>query len=133
MDAKLLDMKDLKFFIRLLKDKIPVSVSELNYRDHKLFIGIMFGVIGFLLGKEFYIAALGIGGVYAFRWFHIGKQKYFHYAFAISAFAALGWTSGIYWPLVLGAVLFLLNKFKKTNKHVFWFEMGAGIPYLFLI
>ena len=126
-------MRTLRLFIEHLKDKIPVSVSELNYRDHKLFIGVMFGIIGFLLGKEFYISALALGGVYAFRWFHFKNQRIFHYSFAIIAFAALGWTSGIYWPLILGSGLFLLNKVKKTNKHVFWFEMGAGIPYLFLI
>ena len=124
---------DIKEKIKELKDKIPVSVSELNYRDHKLFIGVMFGVIGYLLGNGFYVSALALGGVYAFRWFHIGRQKYFHYAFAITAFASIGWQSGVYWPLVLGTLLFLWNKYRKTTKHVFWFEMGAGIPYLFLI
>ena len=126
-------MRTLQLFIKDLKDRIPVSISDLNYRDHKLFIGIMFGVIGFLLGKEFYIAALALCGVYAFRWFHLGSQRYFHYTFAATAFAAMGWHSGIYWPLILGAALFILNKIKKTDNHIFWFEMGAGIPYLFLI
>ena len=126
-------MRKLQLIIEDIKDRIPVSVSELNYRDHKLFIGIMFGVIGFLLGKDFYISAAAIGGVYAFRWFHIKNQIYFHYAFAVTAFASIGWQSGIYWPLILGALLFLLNKIKKTGKQVFWFEMGAGIPYLFMI
>ena len=126
-------LNSLKQDFQILKGKIPVSVSDLNYKDHKLFIGIMFGVIGFLIGKEYYISALAIQGVYAFRWFHLGNQKYFHYTFALLAFLALGWQSGIYYPLLIGSVLFLLNKLKKTGKHVFWFEMGAGIPYLFLI
>ena len=124
---------NIKKKITELKGKIPSSVSELNYNDHKLFIGIMFGVIGYLLGSGFYISALAIGGVYAFRWFHIKNQLYYHYAFAGAAFGTIAWQSGIYWPLILGAVLFLWNKYKKTGKHVFWFEMGAGIPYLILI
>ena len=124
---------DFKAKIKELKSKIPHSISQLNYDDHKLFIGIMFGVIGFLIGNGYYISAAGLGGVYAFRWFHIRNQIIFHYAFAGLAFAGLGWQSGIYWPLILGASLFLLNKIKKTGKHVFWFEMGAGIPYLFII
>ena len=126
-------MRHLKLFIDELKAKIPVSVSELNYRDHKTFIGIMFGIIGFLLGKTFYISALALMGVYAFRYFHRKNQRFFHYMFAIIAFAMMGVHSGVYWPLIVGSVLFLINKIKKTDKHVFWFEMGAGIPYLFLI
>ena len=125
--------QDIKDDVRMIKMKIPPSVSELNYRDHKTFIGIMFGVIGFLLGKEFYLSALALVGVYAFRWFHIKNQLYYHYSFAVAAFAGLAWTSGVYYPLIIGAALFILNKIKKTGKHVFWFEMGAGIPYLFII
>ena len=93
----------------------------------------MFGVIGFLIGKEFYVSALCLMGVYAFRFFHIKGQRIFHYGFALTAFLALGYFSGIWWPLVLGSAAFMLNKVLHTNKEVFWFEMFAGIPYLFLI
>ena len=93
----------------------------------------MFGVIGFLIGKDFYYTALALTGVYAFRWFHIGKQLVFHYAFAGLAFATLAIFSGVYWPIIAGVLLYAWNKYKKTGKHVFWFEMAAGIPYLFLI
>ena len=113
--------------------KIPVSISELNYRDHDLFIALMVFVITFTLAKGYYVSSLFFAGVYVFRFFHMTRQRYFHYAFAMLAFGAVAYQAWIFWPIVLGSLLFLINKVKKTTKEVFWFEMGAGIPYLLLI
>ena len=87
----------------------------------------------YLLLKFYFLAALLFFGVYVFRYFHRPGQKYFHYAFAAAGFAAIAWISEVYWPIGLGSLLFALNKVKKTNKEVFWIEMGAGIPYLLII
>ena len=119
--------------MKKFKDRIPVSISELNYKSHNLFKYIMGGLVLYLLLQFFFLAAAMFAGVYVFRYFHMTRQKYFHYAFAIAGFLAVAWISEVYYPLAIGAGLYLLNKYKKTNKEVFWFEMGAGIPYLFLI
>ena len=112
---------------------LPVSISELNYKKHNLFKFVMFFVVTFLIGKTYYISAALFAGVYVFRYFHMARQKYFHYGFAILGFASLAYLSGIYWPLVLGSASFMLNKVLHTEKEVFWFEMTGGLPYLFLI
>lgn len=93
----------------------------------------MFSIIIYLILNFYFLAALLFFGVYVFRFFHQTRQKYFHYAFAIAGFVAVAWISEVYWPIGLGSLLFVLNKVKKTNKEVFWFEMGAGIPYLLII
>ena len=119
--------------MKKFKDRIPVSISELNYKSHNLFKYIMGGLVLYLLLQFYFLAAAMFAGVYVFRYFHMTRQKYFHYAFAIAGFAAVAWISEVYWPLLLGSGLYILHKVKKTNKEVFWFEMGAGIPYLFII
>ena len=113
--------------------RIPVSISELNYRDHDLFIALMVFVITFTLAKGYYWSSLCFAGVYVFRFFHMTKQRYFHYGFAALAFATIAFQSWIWWPRVVGSAAFMLNKVLHTKKEVFWFEMFAGIPYLFLI
>ena len=112
-------------------EKLPVSVSELNYQNHNLFKYIMAFTVGYLLFQWYFLAAACFAGVYVFRYFHMTRQKYFHYAFAIAGFAAIAWISGIYWPMGLGAAGFVLGL--QSKRQVFLFEMGAGIPYLFLI
>ena len=89
--------------------------------------------VGYLLFQWYFLAAVMFAGVYVFRYFHQTRQKYFHYAFAIAGFIAIAWISEIYWPIILGSAAFMLNKVLNTNKEVFWFEMAAGIPYIFLI
>ena len=121
----------MKSFFNKLWNKIPVSISQLNYRDHDLFIGIMAFLIGFLTGHHYYYSAFFFAMVYVFRFFHMKNQRIWHYGFASLAFASVAWFSGVYWPIVLGA--FGYGLFKRTGKHVFFFEMAAGIPYLFLI
>ena len=89
--------------------------------------------IGYLLFQWYFISALLFFGVYVFRYFHRDGQKVFHYGFAGAGFSSIAFISGIYWPILLGLVVYIINKRKKTNKEVFWFEMAAGIPYLFII
>ena len=119
--------------LKKIWDKIPVSISELNYRDHSLFVAIMTGVIVFLGLQEYYVSAGCLSLVYVFRYFHRKKERTYHYIAASLGFAGLAFQSGIFFPIVLGICAYLINEIFKTKKQVFWFEMAAGIPYLFLI
>ena len=124
---------NLKANLSKINKKIPVSISELNYQEHELFKYIIGGVVLFLLLKGYYVSAGSFALVYVFRFFHTKGQKTWHYLFAVIGFIAIAYQAHTWWPMGLGAILFVHNHEQKTTKEVFWFEMGAGIPYLFLI
>ena len=119
--------------LRNLRKKIPVSISELNYKDHDLFIAFMTFTVTYTAVKEYYASAAAFTLVYVFRYFHRKNQTPWHYAFAIAGFTAMAIQSWIFWPIILGSAVFILNKVLHTKREVFWFEMFAGIPYLLLI
>ena len=117
-----------------MRINIPVSVSELEYRNHNLLAIIIAFVVGFTAYHGFYASAVSFALVYVFRRFHNAKQKSLHYVAAFLGFGMLALHSGHWLPIGIGALVYITERLLiKSGKEVFWTELAIGIPYLYLL
>ena len=110
---------------------IPKSISAIHYDKPKTFVGIMTFAFTFLLMQGHFVSALGIAGVYIFRYFRDTKQDELHYLFAALVFGALAYDLG-YYPIIAGVLAAVITKLLRKDQFLFWFEVAGGAGFIYL-
>ena len=112
---------------------IPTSISFLNYKNPTLFKIIMGLAIALSIYSGAYITTVGFSLVYIFRYFNFQTEMHPHYVGAFIGFVGLVLHTEVYWPVLLGTGAVILLKILKDKNYIFWFEMAAGLPYIYYL
>ena len=112
---------------------VPHSVSQIIYKNPILYKVIFALVIGYCIFFGAYITAVGFSLVYVFRYFNFKYEETPHYVGASIGFIGLMLHTEVVWPCVVGLIAVLALKLLKNKSYIFWFEMIAGLPYLYYI
>ena len=112
---------------------VPTSISFLNYKNPTLFKIIMGLAIALSIYSGAYITTVGFSLVYIFRYFNFQTEMHPHYVGAAVGFTGLMLHTDVVWPALLGAILAIILHIFKNKNYIFWFEMIAGIPYIYYL
>ena len=111
----------------------PHSISQIIYKNPVLYKIILGLVVGLCIYKGVWISAVGFSLVYIFRYFNFKNEEIPHYVGAGIGFTGLVLHTSVVWPIGAGLIAILACKLLKKDSYIFWFEIVAGLPYIYYL